>query len=190
MKLGKTIYLSDRKSWRKWLLKNHRKEKEIWLVYYKKASGKPRIPYNDAVEEALCFGWIDSIVKGIDDEKFAQRFTPRRAGSQLSQLNRERIRKMVSEGRMTDAGLEAVSHRFRAESEEKLVIPRDVKAAIKKDKAAWENFQKMPDSYKRIRIAYIEGRRRQGKNAFQRSLNHFIKMTAKNKRIGFVKEWN
>ncbi|MFA5084009.1 MAG: hypothetical protein WC475_01310, partial [Candidatus Paceibacterota bacterium] len=81
MEIGKTFYSKDGNSWRRWLIKNSKSKKEIWLIYYKKSSGKPRISYNDAVDEALCFGWIDSIVKSIDDEKFAQRFTPRRRGS-------------------------------------------------------------------------------------------------------------
>ncbi|MDD5340709.1 MAG: YdeI/OmpD-associated family protein [Candidatus ainarchaeum sp.] len=186
MKLGKTFYAADRKAWHAWLTRNHAGAKEVWLVYYRKSSGKPRIPYNDAVDEALCFGWIDSIVKKVDGERFAQRFTPRRRGSRLSQLNKERIRKLVSEGRMTRAGLAAVSHAFRADEE--FAFPKRILAAIRKDRKAWENFRKLPESYKRIRIAYIEGRRRQGEDVFRSSLRHFIKMTAKGKRFGFVRE--
>ncbi len=190
MKLGKTVYVTDRKAWRTWLSKNYDKEREIWLVYYKKSSGRPRIPYNDAVEEALCFGWIDSTVKSIDSERYAQRFSRRRPGSQLSQLNRERIRKMISEKRMTSAGLAAVSHAFKADSDSReFAVSKDIMAAIKKNKSAWENFQQLPESYKRIRIAYVEGRRRQGAEAFQKSLRNFIRMTARNKRFGFVREW-
>src|SRR3972149_144578 len=100
MNIGKALYVHTRKAWRAWLAKHHATEKEIWLVYYKKASGKPRIPYNDAVEEALCYGWIDSTVKSINKARFAQRFTPRKKGSMLSELNKERIRRMVEENRM------------------------------------------------------------------------------------------
>jgi uncharacterized protein YdeI (YjbR/CyaY-like superfamily) len=92
MDIGKTLYVTDRKDWRDWLARNHMTESEIWLVYYRKLTGKPRIPYNDAVEEALCYGWIDSQQKGIDEERFAQRFSPRRPKSALSEMNRERIR--------------------------------------------------------------------------------------------------
>ncbi len=187
MKLGKTFYAANRKAWRAWLAKNHARKKEAWLIYYRKSSGKPRIPYNDAVEEALCFGWIDSIVKKIDSEKFAQRFSPRRHSSGLSQLNKERIRKMILEKKMTKAGLGAVSHAFK-ETEE-FVFPKRILAAIRKDRKAWENFQKLPESYKRIRIAYTEGRMRQGGEMFRKSLRHFIRMTAKGKRFGFVREW-
>lgn len=190
MNLGKTLYVKDRESWRSWLSKNYKRAKEIWLVYYRKSSAKPRIPYNDAVEEALCFGWIDSTIKNVDNEKFAQRFSPRRPGSGLSQLNRERVRKMISENKMTPAGLAAISHVFKAKSDERFTIPADILVTIKKDKAAWRNFKNLPDSYKRIRIAFIDSRRRHGPEAFQKSLQNFVRMTAKNKRIGFVKEWS
>ncbi|MFA5077142.1 MAG: YdeI/OmpD-associated family protein [Candidatus Micrarchaeia archaeon] len=189
MDIGKTLYVKDREAWRAWLSAHYRGEREIWLIYYKKASGKPRIPYNDAVEEALCFGWIDSIVKSIDGERFAQRFSPRRPGSQLSQMNKERIRKLVAEKRMRKEGLAAVSHAYLPDSDHGgFIVPENILKAIRKNPDAWKHFQKLPESYKRIRIAYIQHRRRQGEEAFRRSLTNFIKLTAKNKRFGFVKE--
>jgi len=105
MNITKTLYVKNRKDWRVWLEKHHATEKEIWLIFYRKNSGKPIIPYNDAVEEALCFGWIDSIEKGIDHERFAQRFTPRKPKSQWSEANKERVRRLSKEGRMTPSGL-------------------------------------------------------------------------------------
>ncbi|VVB83023.1 Uncharacterised protein [uncultured archaeon] len=113
MEIGKTLYVANRKEWRDWLKKNHDKEKEIWLIYYKKISKKPRIPYDDAVEEALCFGWIDSILKSIDEEKYAQRFTPRRLKSNLSELNRKRIVNLIANKKMTSHGLKAVEKTFK-----------------------------------------------------------------------------
>jgi len=188
MKLGKTLYVPDKPGWRAWLEKHYDKEKEIWLVYPKKHTDKPRIPYNDAVEEALCFGWIDSTVKSIDGEKFAQRFSQRRPGSRLSQMNRERIRKLISEKRMTGAGLAAVSHAFKADSQDECVIANDILDAIRSDKDAWENFKHLSESYKRIRMGYIESQRRHSSEAFQKSLAHFVKKTAKNKKFGFVRD--
>ena len=105
----KTLYVTKRADWRKWLEKNHASEKEIWLVYYRKDSGKPRISYDDALEEALAFGWIDSIQKGIDDERFAQRFSPRVKGSKWSEANKERARRLLKEGRMTPAGMASIT---------------------------------------------------------------------------------
>ncbi len=190
MEIGKKFYAADRKSWRAWLSKNHKKEKEVWLIYYKVGSGKPRIPYGDAVDEALCFGWIDSTVKSIDAEKYAQRFSPRRRTSGLSMANRERVRKLIAEKRMTAAGLEAIAHTYDPEQESKaaFTVPEDVLAAIKADRDAWRNFKKLPESYKRIRIAYIENQRRHSRDAFERSLRYFIKMTAKDKRFGFMRD--
>jgi len=102
------LYVTNRHDWRVWLEKNHVKVKEIWLIYYKKHTGKPRIPYDDAVEEALCFGWIDSTVRKIDEQRFAQKFTPRRAKSNWSELNKARAKKLIKIGRMTEAGLSRI----------------------------------------------------------------------------------
>ena len=108
MEIRKTLYITTREEWRAWLTKHYQSETEVWLIYYKKHSGQPRIPYDQAVEEALCFGWVDSIVKRIDDEKFEQKFTPRRDCTKWSTLNKRRLRKLIREGRMTEAGLAKV----------------------------------------------------------------------------------
>lgn len=187
MIIGKTLYVTQRNKWRKWLSENFNKEAEIWLIYYKKETGKARIPYNDAVEEALCYGWIDSTVKKIDEESFAQRFSPRRKTSILSEMNRQRIEKLIAQKKMTKAGMYAIAHVFDSKKEE-LVISSDILKAIKANGQAWKNFQKLPENYVRIRILYIEDMRKQGKEMFEKSLNHFIKKTAKNKRYGFVRE--
>jgi uncharacterized protein YdeI (YjbR/CyaY-like superfamily) len=189
MKIGKTLYFTTRAQWRAWLARHHKKEKEIWLIYYKKQSSKPRISYNDAVEEALCYGWIDSTVKGIDEQKFAQRFSPRRPTSVLSQMNRERIESLTAQKKMTKAGLAALAHVYNPNRKKKAFkIPPDILAAIKQNEDAWHNFQKFPESYKRIRIAFIDSRRRHSQELFQKALQHFITMTAQNKRFGYVKE--
>ena len=99
MEITDTLRVDHRAAWRAWLKKNYKTKKEIWLIYYRKSSGKPRIPYNDAVEEALCFGWIDSNVKTLDEERFAQRFSPRKPKAAYSPANRERLRKLIAEGR-------------------------------------------------------------------------------------------
>jgi uncharacterized protein YdeI (YjbR/CyaY-like superfamily) len=119
MQITKTLDIKNRHEWRKWLEKNHDKEKDIWLIYYKKSSGKPRIPYRDCVEEALCYGWIDGILKTIDTEKYCQRFSPRRKDSNLSDINRELVRKMIKEGKMTQFGLNAIAHRYDLEKTKK-----------------------------------------------------------------------
>jgi uncharacterized protein YdeI (YjbR/CyaY-like superfamily) len=190
MDISKTLYVVDRKDWRKWLAENHAKENDIWLIYPRKATGRPRIPYNDAVEEALSYGWIDSIQKKLDDEHLVQRFSPRRKDSVLSQPNREKINRLIARGKMTQAGLDAVAHVYKPENNtsEKLVIPADILKPLKADKEAWENFQRFPPAYQRIRIAYIDSRRKHGREMFKKSLSYFIRMTALNKRIGLVRE--
>lgn len=187
MDIGKTLYLTDRKHWRKWLAKNYNKEKEVWLIYYRKASDKKRIPYNDAVEEALCYGWIDSTIKNIDEERFAQRFTPRRSTSILSEMNRERIHRLIKKNKMTPFGLKAVSHVFDKNKEDKFVISPDIIKALKSNKQVWENFQKFPDGYKRVRIGYIESQGKHSDKMFKKSLQNFIVKTAKNKKFGMLK---
>src|SRR5260370_30597735 len=108
MPLSKTIYAANRDQWRAWLEKNHTTETEIWLIYYKKSSARARVPYDHAVEEALCFGWVDSLVKRIDDEKYAQKFTPRKNHAKWSEPNKKRARAMIKMGKMTDAGLAVI----------------------------------------------------------------------------------
>ncbi len=176
----KTLYLAERSKWRQWLRKNYRTTQEIWLVYYKKETGKPRISYNDAVEEALCFGWIDSNVKTIDEARFAQRFSPRNPKSPYSPANRERLRKLIAAGKVTNSVIAGApdlpAGRFRA--------PRDILEAIKANKEAWTNYRKFSLAYKRIRIGFIEGARKRPAE-FQKRLKYFIRMTARNKQFGF-----
>jgi uncharacterized protein YdeI (YjbR/CyaY-like superfamily) len=188
MEITKTLYVSERKKWRAWLEKNSVKEKEVWLVYFKKASGKKRIPYNDAVEEALCFGWIDSTIKKIDEESFAQRFTPRNPKSPISEMNKERIRRMAEKNKMTKAGFDAIKKFFdlKKDKKTKFVIAKDILTEIKKNKKAWKHFQEMSEGYKRVRIGYIESQRSHDGKAFKKSLNNFIKKTEQNKKFGMV----
>ena len=112
MKIGETIYVTNREDLRQWLEKNHRLKKEIWLIQYKKATKKPSIDYVEAVEEAICFGWIDGLEKSIDAERYALRFSPRRPKSNWTETNKERARKMIAEGKMTISGLAALPKDF------------------------------------------------------------------------------
>ena len=181
MEITKTFYAKNRKEWRQWLRKNYKTEKDIWLIYYNKESGKPRVAYNDAVEEALCFGWIDSTAKKIDKERFAQRFSPRNPKSSYSQANKERIKKLLQQKKVIASVRKTVEH-FSSENFE---IPNDILKEIKKNKEAWKNFRKFSGSYIRIRIAYIDGSRRRP-DEFKKRLNNFIKMTEANKLFGII----
>lgn len=113
MDIGETLLVTSRQGWRDWLSQHHADRKEIWLIYYKKSSGKSGISYEESVEEALCFGWIDGAIKGIDEETYAGRFTPRRAKSPWSASNRARVARLLQEGRMTEAGLDVLPEDLR-----------------------------------------------------------------------------
>lgn len=179
MEALKRLYITNRKDWREWLKKNFNREKEIWLIYPKKSSGKERISYNDAVEEALCFGWIDSTVKTMDENHGMQRFTPRNAKSNFSQLNKERIRFLLEEKLVHPSILE----KAKEVMSEKFVFSKDIIDEIKKNKMAWKNYQKFSNAYKRIRIAYIDMARKRP-DEFKKRLENFIKKSAENKEIG------
>jgi uncharacterized protein YdeI (YjbR/CyaY-like superfamily) len=112
MDIGETLYVTNRDDLRKWLIPNHKTRKEIWLIQYKKATKKPSINYVEAVEEAICFGWIDGLEKSMDAERYALRFSPRRPKSNWTETNKERARKMISEGRMTESGLATLPKDF------------------------------------------------------------------------------
>jgi len=104
MDVGDTLETASREEWRQWLAENHYDKREIWLVFYKKESGKPSLGYGEAVEEAVCFGWIDNMVRALGEEKYARRFSPRRPGSEWSTYNKNRALKMLRAGKMTPAG--------------------------------------------------------------------------------------
>jgi uncharacterized protein YdeI (YjbR/CyaY-like superfamily) len=103
------LHVTNRQDWRAWLAEHHAAETEVWLVFAKQHTGKPRVSYDEAVEEALCYGWIDSIVRKMDDDHYAQKFTPRKDRTKWSASNLERVRRLLAEGQMTEAGI-AVLH--------------------------------------------------------------------------------
>lgn len=178
METFKTKYFIERKTWRKWLEANFDKVDDIWLEYPKKQTGKPRISYNDAVEEALCFGWIDSTVKSLNPETTIQRFCKRRAKSSFSQPNKERLKWLLQEN-LVHASIKA---NMQAVVAEPFVFPKDILAKIKTDKLTWGNYQSLSEAYKRIRIAYIESARKRPEE-FQKRLQNFITKTKENKLI-------
>ena len=180
-----TLYVHDRDEWRAWLEANHDRRDEIWLLYPRKHTGRPRIPYADAVEEALCFGWIDSNTRGIDDDTFAQRFSRRQGKGSFSQANIERMRRLIRLGKMTPAGLAVFPDPVLLEGEQELRIAPDILAALQEDPEVWENFRRFPDIYRRIRIAYIDGGRKHGEEAFKKRLRNFIRKTKANRMFAF-----
>ena len=173
-----TFYTSDRNEWRSFLEENFETKKEIWFIYPMKNSDEAALSYNDAVEEALCFGWIDSTVKSIDEFHRAQRFTPRRKGSPYSQPNIERLIWLDSQGMIHPKVRDNVKELI----ETPFVFPKDIIDVLKQDETVWKNYQAFSDSYKRIRIAYIDAARNRP-DEFQKRLNNFVEKTRKNKLI-------
>ena len=173
-----TIFCTDRKQWRDWLEKHFETEKEIWFVFPAKASGESGVSYNDAVEEALCFGWIDGRAGTLDETHQLRRFTPRRKGSGYSRPNVERLIWLDGQGLIHPKIRGSVETIIRAP----FVFPEDIIRAIRRDETAWKNYEAFTAPYKRIRVAYIDAAR--GRSAeFEKRLSHFIKMTRENKMI-------
>ena len=172
------FYTSKREEWRAWLLKNYRTQKDVWFVFPMKESGEESLSYNDAVEEALCFGWIDSTIKHIDRTHRAQHFTPRKKGSAYSRQNIERLIWLEERNLLMPEIRDEVLEVIRAP----YIFPVDIIDAIKGDLRAWENYQHLGDGYKRIRIAYIDASRKRPEE-FKKRLENFIAKTRDGKLI-------
>ncbi len=162
VEIGEQFLLANRDDWRAWLEKHHAIEKEIWLVLYKKHVRQPHLTYNDAVEEALCFGWIDNIGKRIDDEKFVLRFSPRKRGSIWAESNKRRVAKLIKQKLMTAAGLAAIKEAKKNGEwkkatlrEVKIQIPAELAKALCTNKKASSNFARLAPSYKKQLIGWI-----------------------------------
>jgi uncharacterized protein YdeI (YjbR/CyaY-like superfamily) len=168
MKLNIERYLfNSREEWRRWLEENHNTASETWLVYYKVHTGKLSIRYEEAVEAALCFGWIDSKVKKIDDEKYMQRYTPRKDDSNWAKSNKQRVKLLTEKGKMTPAGLEKVSIAkyngawYRLDDiEGEIVLPDDLEVTLSANPKAKENFDKFSPSQKRQYLWWLKSARR------------------------------
>jgi len=163
------LYISNRKEWRKWLKENHSIAKEVWLIYYKKHTGKLRVPYDNAVEEALCFGWIDSTVKRIDDEKYCQKFTPRNDKSNWSEHNKKRVKKMIRQGKMTKAGMDKVNAaKINGEWNRTIVaeinfkMPSELSQLLSAHKKAKDFFNELSPSHKKQYIGWIASAKKVG----------------------------
>ncbi|MES2397687.1 MAG: YdeI/OmpD-associated family protein [Bacteroidota bacterium] len=181
-----TLYVKDRKELRSWFKKNHDSKKEIWLIYYKKASSKIRIPYNDAVEEAICFGWIDGKVKNIDAEKYIQRYTPRRSKSQWSILNIERAKKMIKAKKMTKWGLEKYQEGIKNNkiipTTKTFSIPLDLKKVLALKPQALKNFNSFSPSIQLMYAYWINLAKREATR--NKRIQEVVERSQQNKKPG------
>lgn len=174
------LEVSTRTAWRAWLRRHYKTDTVVWLVFHKKHTGRPRVAYGDAVEEALAFGWIDSTIHRLDDDRYAQRFTPRRPGSPYSEPNLARLRAMAAKGKVAPDVLARVEPLLTAKP---VKVPPDILEALKSDPETWRNFRAFSDSYKRIRVAYVDHARVRPEE-FAKRLRHLLRMTKANRLIG------
>jgi uncharacterized protein YdeI (YjbR/CyaY-like superfamily) len=162
--LASAKLFKNRDEWRNWLENNHSKEEGLWLIHYKKKSKKQSVSHPDAVEEALCFGWIDSKLKRIDEERYILRYTPRKGKSVWSKINKDAAEKMINLGKMTEAGLEKIRIAKKQglwdaayTNLKKDRLPSDLKEALLKNKLAWKNFNNFANSYRNTYIGWVKG---------------------------------
>lgn len=184
MDINNFLTVKSRVELRDWLVRNHRTETECWVAVKR---GKPNDDetfwYVDAVEEALCFGWIDSTIKKTSDGVTIQKLSPRRAKGNWTELNKERCRRLERLGWMTDAGRAVLPDM----SENSFVIDRDILQELQSDGVLWENFCRLPELYKRVRIDRIQYLKNQSPSLFRSRLDKFIQNTRKGILYG---EWN
>lgn len=178
MEITDPFHFSDRDEWRQWLHGNHETEKGCWLIFVKDGGS---LEYLDAVEEAICFGWIDSTVKKIDERRRAQRFTPRNKRGNWTELNKERARRQIRLGRLMPAG-----HAALPDLDAPFVPHAKIMRALKKDEEAFRNFQNLPELYIRVRLSnmlwYVSDEKE-----FKKKISKFVEMTKQNRIYG---EWN
>jgi len=180
-----TVLVRDRAEWRRWLAKNCARSQEIWLVFYKKASGKQTVSYDHAVEEALCFGWVDGLKKKLDEECYAFRFTPRKAKSGWSKSNLDRVKRLIAEGRMMPAGLAAYNSPDRREvAALPLEFPKALEARFRKERKAWANYQDFPPGYRRVTAGWVASAKKEETRV--KRLEKLIEYSARGERIEFM----
>jgi len=183
------LYVADREQWRDWLSKNHTTKAGVWLIFYKKETSRPTISYEAAVEEAICFGWIDGIIKKVDVARYARKFTPRSDKSKWSLLNKKRANKMIKEGRMTEIGLAKIKAAKKTGLWDKdarpqilFDIPPEFEKALARNKKAKENFDKLSASYRRHYIGWITVAKRP--ETKKRRINESIDLLEKGQKLG------
>ncbi|MFC1966752.1 YdeI family protein [Chloroflexota bacterium] len=191
MEFDDALLFSSSLQWRKWLEQNHDSIKAVWLIHYKKNSGKSSVSYDDALEEALCFGWVDSIMKRIDDEKFILKYSPRKTKSIWSRRNKEKAEKLIKVGKMTNAGLikieEAKNNGFwdnAYTNKDRDEIPEDLNNALLQNNDAWVNFHNFANSYWNMYIGWVNSAKTE--QTRKRRIAEVVKRSWLNKKPGIV----
>jgi uncharacterized protein YdeI (YjbR/CyaY-like superfamily) len=189
MESNEVLYFQNGQEWRTWFQQNYARKDAVWLIHYKKHSGKAGISYDKALEEALCFGWIDGKLRSIDEEKFVIRYSPRRARSVWSKLNKEKAEKLIESGKMTDTGLAKIEEAKRngywysAYTNKKTdELPLDLKDALILDTDAWYNFQRFSNSYRNNYIGWVNEAK--SEETRRRRIAEVVKRSSMNKKPG------
>ena len=172
------VYCTNRQEWRQWLVANFESAREVWFVFPTKASGEVGVAYNDAVEEALCFGWIDGVAGTLDPLHQLRRFTPRRKGSPYSRPNIERLIWLNEQGLLHPSVRTSVADLIS----QPFQFPADIIATLQQEQEVWEHYCAFSEPYKRIRVAYIDAARKRPAE-FRRRLENFIAKTRQNRLI-------
>jgi uncharacterized protein YdeI (YjbR/CyaY-like superfamily) len=172
--------------WRAWLVEHHDSETEVWLIFHRLHTGVPSIAYEDALDEALCFGWIDSLVKRLDDRRYARKFTPRKADSKWSAVNRKRYAALKAGGRLQPAGISRAPTSRSAQRPPRFEMPSQlppyIEIALKKRPSALQHFDALPPSHRRQYVGWIDSARREETKA--RRLKEAIRLLAAGKPLG------
>ena len=189
METSEALFFKNGQEWRTWLQQCHAEKNAVWLIHYNKSSGKTGITYDEALEEALCFGWIDGKMKSLDDEKYIIRYSPRKARSVWSKLNKEKAEQLIASGRMTYAGLAKIkaaknngywdsAYTNRVTDE----LPLDLKKALILDKDAWYHFQGFANSYRNTYIGWVTMAK--SDETRKRRISEVVKRSSMNKKPG------
>ncbi|MBC7829476.1 MAG: YdeI/OmpD-associated family protein [Chitinophagaceae bacterium] len=179
-----TFHAKSRQTWRKWLQKNHQSQSCVWLILYAKGSTMKSVYYSEAVEEALCFGWIDSKANKRDDESYYQFFAKRNPKSNWSKINKIRVEKLINEKQMAKAGLDSIktaqeNGTWTALDEvENIIIPADLQRAFRNSKMSMKNFEAFPRSSKKIILEWILNARKP--ETREKRIEETVKLAAKN----------
>jgi uncharacterized protein YdeI (YjbR/CyaY-like superfamily) len=184
VKTFKTFDAPSRRKWANWLRNHHESESEIWLVFHKRPTSQISISYEDAVEEALCYGWIDSLVKRLDDDCYARKFTPRKPDSKWSTINRRRYANLKARGLLTKSGLERAPTGRNGDAPRPSLsaIPSYIENQLKAEVRAWENFERLAPSYRKAYIGWIDSAKR--KETKQKRLREAIRLLVAGQKLG------
>jgi uncharacterized protein YdeI (YjbR/CyaY-like superfamily) len=178
----KTFDAQTPDQWRKWLAGHHAAESEVWLIFHKRHTSVSTISYEDAVNEALCYGWVDSLIKRLDDDRYARKFTPRTENSKWSTANRRRYAQLQAEGRLAAPGLQRPPTARSGDAPKPEGTPDYVVKGLQKVPAAWKNFEGLPPSHKRQYVAWIDSAKREETKL--RRLDEAIRMLQAGQKLG------